>query len=309
MHILSTEQLTPEILKTIFDRTDEIVELLGNEESARSMATRHAGQAVCTLFYESSTRTRLSFERAADALGVGVISTENAAEFSSASKGETIEDTARVLDQYHLGAIIMRHPVTGMVSRAAAVCENTTIINAGDGKGEHPTQSLLDARTIYQRFGRLDNLKVVMGGDLANGRTVKSLAKLLANYDGNEFVFVSTPEFQMTKDILDYLKDKNIKYSLTDDMHEAFKKAEVVYWVRLQRERISKIVKPDLNFVIDQESMLALPEEAIVMHPLPRVGEIDPAIDSDERAWYFRQAQNGLYVRAALLDLILDKEI
>jgi aspartate carbamoyltransferase catalytic subunit len=302
MHVLNAGQFTPEIIKEIFELADKFKNDLTNEAARKELAQKHLDKQVCSLFYEPSTRTRSSFEAAALKLGMGVVSTENAAEFSSAAKGETIEDTTRVLNQYDFSAIIIRHPETGAVARAAAVSK-VPILNAGDGKGEHPTQSLLDLYTIYRQFKRLDNLKIVMGGDLRNGRTVRSLAKIIAKYPNNKLTFVSLPELQMAGDIKKVLDDSNTLYSETQILAEAFKDADVVYWTRLQKERMETTESlSNGGFTINKDSIKNLPDTAIIMHPLPRVDEIAVEVDSDPRAKYFEQAGNGLYIRMALLD-------
>ncbi|HSX46159.1 MAG TPA: aspartate carbamoyltransferase [Candidatus Saccharimonadia bacterium] len=305
MHVLDADQFTPESILEVFQNADSLRDMLAEPETRLELAHRHNDKQICSLFYEPSTRTRTSFEAAALKLGMGVVSTENAAEFSSAAKGETIEDTTRVLNQYGFAAIVIRHPETGAVARAAAVSD-VPILNAGDGKGEHPTQCLLDAYTIYRQFGRLDNLRVVMGGDLRNGRTVRSLAKVLAKYPGNELVFVSIPALQMADDIKEILTQSGTKFSEADDLETAFQGTDVVYWTRLQKERLDPDEPFDSSaFIISTESLGYLPEKAIIMHPLPRVDEISPEVDTDPRAKYFEQAGNGLYVRMALLDQVV----
>lgn len=308
MHILNVDQFTPTQLTSLFDRADELRTLANNDTARRELVDLHKGRQMVSLFYEPSTRTRLSFETAALKLGMGVVSTENAREFSSAAKGETIEDTMNVLNQYGYDIIVMRHHETGAAVRAAAVSK-TPILNAGDGKGEHPTQALLDAYTIYRKFGKLNNLRVVMGGDLANGRTVRSLAQLLAKFEGNHITFVSIPELQMGEDIKQKLTKSGTGFTETDDMQKSFQDADVIYWTRLQKERLENPDSiPKDGFVINQKSLVHVPKKAIIMHPLPRVDEIDPEIDSDERAYYFEQAGNGLYIRMALIDSIISKK-
>lgn len=305
MHTLDVNQFTPAQLEKLFAHADELRAQASDEQGRRTLASRHQGRQLCSLFYEPSTRTRLSFETAAAKLGMGVVSTENAREFSSAAKGETIEDTMRVLNQYDYSVIVMRHHETGAAVRAAKVSK-IPIVNAGDGKGEHPTQALLDAYTIHRKFGRLNNLRVVMGGDLANGRTVRSLAQLLAKYKGNHIVFVSIPELKIGDDIKAILKKSGTTFEETDNMKTAFKDADVVYWTRLQKERLTHPEAiPKGGFVIDKSSLKALPKHAIVMHPLPRIDEIEANVDDDPRAHYFEQAGNGLYIRMALIDQIL----
>jgi aspartate carbamoyltransferase catalytic subunit len=304
MHILTVAQYDHAQLELLFKRAEEL-RSYATPTQRRELAQLHQGKQLCSLFYEPSTRTRLSFETGAIKMGMGLVSTENAREFSSASKGETIEDTIRVLDEYKYDAIVLRHHETGAAARAASVSK-TPIINAGDGKGEHPTQALLDAYTIYRKFGRLNNLHIVMGGDLANGRTVRSLAQLLSTYRGNRITFVSVPELQIGDDIKATLQANGTRFSETAEMLDALKSADVVYWTRLQKERLAHPEAiPQGGFILDTSAIEILPKNAIIMHPLPRVDEIDPAIDSDPRSLYFEQAGNGLYARMALIDQIL----
>lgn len=304
MHVLSVDQFDTTKLDKIFSLAQSIEGQLSQPDTSLKLSQKHTGKQVCTLFYEPSTRTRLSFETAALKLGMGVVSTENAAGFSSAAKGETLEDTINVLNHYGLTAIIMRHNQTGAAAKAAAVSK-VPILNAGDGKGEHPTQALLDAYTIKKQFGRLDNLKVVVGGDLKNGRTVRSLCKLLALYPNNHISFVSLPALQMEQDILDLLDKSGTTYDKTDQLEDVLPDAQVVYWTRLQKERLED---PDAisngGFTLTNDNVTALPKDAIILHPLPRVDEIHTDIDNDPRAKYFEQAGNGLYIRMALLDHI-----
>jgi aspartate carbamoyltransferase catalytic subunit len=310
MHVLAAEQFETERMEVLFKETDSLREQdESGREARRELAGRYIGAQCCSLFYEPSTRTRLSFETAAAKFGMGVVSTENAREFSSAAKGETIEDTIQVLNQYNLDIIVMRHHETGAADKAAAVSE-VPIFNAGDGKGEHPTQALLDTYTIHENFGRLDNLRIVMGGDLANGRTVRSLAQLMSRYGGNHITFVSTPELQIGEDIKTKLRERGTKFDETADMYEALRDADVVYWTRLQKERLENPeAVPEGGFTLDQTALEVMPKEAMIMHPLPRVGEITQDVDSDPRARYFRQAGNGLYIRMALIDEALKNSL
>lgn len=300
-HVLTARQFSSAELSEIFDRTDYMREASATPSTRRQLLASQAGQVLATLFYEPSTRTRLSFESGAQRLGMGLISTENAAEFSSAAKGETLEDSVRVVAGY-ADMIVMRHKETGAAERAAAVSP-VPIINAGDGTGEHPTQALLDAYTIMHELGRLSDLHIVIGGDLAHGRTARSLAQMLAG-EGNHFSFVSTPDLAMGQDVRDFIRAKGSTHTQTDDLIPTLRSADVVYWTRLQTERLTD---PSLQagFTIGRTALQAMPERSIIMHPLPRVGEIDPDVDSDPRAAYFRQAENGLFVRMALMDILV----
>lgn len=302
-HILSADLFGHDHLAVLFERAEKFRELdMGDAADRAELAALHVGRQVCSLFYEPSTRTRLSFETAAVKMGMGVVSTEAAEQFSSAAKGETIEDTIRVLDEYNYDAIVLRHNEKGAAVRASEVCD-TPIINAGDGAGEHPTQSLLDAYTIAREFdGQLGGLNIVIGGDLRYGRTARSIAKLLSQFPDNHITFVSVPELQIGEDILRTLEQTGTTYQKTDDMLDAFSDADVIYWTRLQKERLENpSLILDESFTIDNRALGVLPQNAIIMHPLPRVGEIAPEVDADPRARYFEQAGNGLYLRMALL--------
>ncbi|MFA5532312.1 MAG: aspartate carbamoyltransferase [Candidatus Shapirobacteria bacterium] len=306
MNILSVEQFDKNFLDSIFQKTLEFRDQSKDPQKRRDLLPLHYGQQMCSLFFEPSTRTRVSFELGAQKLGMGLVSTENAHVFSSAIKGETLEDTIKVISNYDVDVIVMRHNETGAADRAAKVSE-VPIINAGDGKGEHPTQALLDTFTIYEKFGRLDNLKVVMGGDLANGRTVRSLAKLLSLYDGNQIDFVSTAGLRIGDDIKETLQNRRTSFKETEDMNESLATADVIYWTRTQKERIDDQTLIGENLVIDKSKLEIIPRGAIILHPLPRVNEITTEVDDDPRAYYFKQAKNGLYVRMALIDEIVER--
>ena len=264
------------------------------------------GQLLATLFYEPSTRTRFSFEAAMYRLGGQVLSAENAAGASSAAKGESLEDTIQVVTGY-ADAIALRHPEVGAVERVARVAK-VPVLSAGDGAGQHPTQALLDLYTIKKELGRLDHLRVGLAGDLRYGRTARSLALLLSRFPGNELVMISPAELRMGTDVIDQLKDQRVVE--TDDFDGAMAGLDVLYQTRIQAERFTS---PDQYeryrgvYVVSLDVMRRLPEGAILMHPLPRVGEIDPLVDADPRAAYFRQARNGLWARMAVLDWAMER--
>lgn len=268
------------------------------------------GKILASLFFEPSTRTRMSFEAAMLRLGGQVISTENAAQFSSAIKGETLEDTVRVIGAY-ADVIVLRHYEQGAAARAAAVSE-VPVINAGDGPGEHPTQALLDLYAIHRERGRIDGTRVAMVGDLAYGRTVHSLAYLIARFDGVHIDFVAPPETPIPEEVKEYLRRHGVSYAEEEDLEAVAARADVVYQTRIQKERFPS---PELyervygRYVVDRSLMRKMKPDAVVMHPLPRAGEIDPEVDSDPRAAYFRQAAGGLYVRMALLCRCLEAEL
>ncbi|HEY4871814.1 MAG TPA: aspartate carbamoyltransferase [Candidatus Dormibacteraeota bacterium] len=264
------------------------------------------GRLLATLFYEPSTRTRFSFESAMYRLGGQVLSAENAARASSAAKGESLEDTIKIVSGY-ADAIVLRHPEVGAVDRAARAA-HVPVISAGDGAGHHPTQALLDLYTIKKELGRLDHLRVGLAGDLRFGRTARSLALLLSRFPDNELVMISPDELRMGADVIDQLKHQRIVE--TDDFEAAIAGLDVLYQTRIQAERFESSEEYERYrgvYVVTVDLMHHLPEHAIVMHPLPRVGEIDPQVDADPRAAYFRQARNGLWTRMAVLDWAMER--
>jgi aspartate carbamoyltransferase catalytic subunit len=304
MHIVSAEQFSTGQIDKIFKRADYFRKNSVGIKNRKQIAKLYEGRQMATLFFQPSTRTRLSFETAAAKLGMGIISTENAREHSSSAKGETIEDTIRIVDGYDFDLIVMRHFEVGAAARAAAVC-STPLINAGDGTGEHPSQSLLDTYTIKQSHGRLDKLTVVFGGDLRYGRTVRSLSRVLSKYPNNHIIYVSIPQLQVNDDVKKFLEKSGTTFEETSDVAAALKKADVVYWTRLQAEYLDDPSSVAAGFTLNSKLIKNLKKDAIIMHPLPRVDEIHPEVDADPRAAYFRQAANGLYVRMALIDFIL----
>lgn len=257
---------------------------------------------VACVFFEPSTRTRLSFETASLKLGAQVISVENALASSSAYKGETLEDTTKIINGY-ADIFVLRHPESGAAERASKVSK-IPVINAGDGAKEHPTQALLDLYTIKKEHKKLENLTLVFVGDLLYSRTIHSLLPLLAEYKNNKFVFVSPSKLALPKEYTKLLEEKGIEFSQSRDLDASLSVADVVYMTRVQKERFESIA--DYNkvkdlFLLKRTHLKALKKNAIIMHPLPRINEIDPEIDLDPRAAYFRQAKNGLYVRMAVL--------
>jgi aspartate carbamoyltransferase catalytic subunit len=275
----------------------------GFERATEIEPGRRSGRLLATVFYEPSTRTRFSFEAAMYRLGGQVLSAENATRASSAAKGESLEDAIRVISGYADG-IVLRHPEVGAAERAAQVA-TVPVISAGDGPGHHPTQALLDLYTIKKELGRLDHLRVGLAGDLRNGRTVRSLALLLSRFPGNELVLISPPGLRMGEDIVTSLENARQGLAETADLIGAISGLDVLYQTRIQAERFESSDEYERHrdvYVVTAEVMRQLPEHAILMHPLPRLGEIDPLVDADPGAAYFRQARNGLWVRMAVLD-------
>lgn len=265
-----------------------------------------AGKRMISLFEEPSTRTRASFEIAMHMLGGSVVfSTENAMEFSSRAKGESVEDTITVLCGYHPDVIVYRSKDVGVLKKAIAV-SHIPIINAGEGNEEHPTQALLDLYTIRNELGQIDGISIAMVGDLAKGRTVRSLSRLLTRFSGIKIYFVSPTAVRMRDDIKEELTVAGISFEEESDLRKVAPNVDVIYQTRVQKERGSSFERYEQNlFQINQEILNLMKDESIVMHPLPRVNEILPEVDDDVRAAYFRQAENGLYVRMALLTLML----
>ncbi|MGA1195750.1 MAG: aspartate carbamoyltransferase [Candidatus Latescibacterota bacterium] len=302
-HVVEAQQFSRDLMHEIFATTKEMEEVVSRYGS--SILNR---RIMASLFYEPSTRTRLSFESAMFRLGGEVITTESAREFSSAAKGETLEDTIRIVEGYS-DVIVMRHFESGAARRAADVA-SVPIINAGDGPGQHPTQALLDVYTIQKEIGHLDGIKVALVGDLANGRTARSLAYLLAKYEGVKLYFVAPNVVRMKDDIKTHLTEHGVSFEEENDLLKVAGEVDVIYQTRIQKERfgdrIEDYEKARGKYIIDGKVMDALSEKAVVMHPLPRVDEIDPAVDSDPRAAYFRQAHNGLFIRMTLLRMVLE---
>jgi aspartate carbamoyltransferase catalytic subunit len=267
-----------------------------------------SGKKMITFFYEPSTRTRASFGIAMDWLGGKVVfSTENARQFSSVAKGETIEDTMRVLSGYRPDVIVLRTDIEGMAKRASAF-SSVPIINAGDGMGQHPTQALLDIFTIWKRLGVIDNLAIAVVGDLARGRAAHSLVYLLGKFSGTKIYFVSPESTKVKDDIKNYLRRHKIWFTEENDLKTVAPKIDVIYQTRVQKERGSLLEQQDKQkgfYIVNKEILGLMKKNAIVMHPLPRNEEISIEVDKDPKATYFKQAENGLYVRMALLKMIL----
>jgi aspartate carbamoyltransferase catalytic subunit len=301
-HVVEVAQFDRPALERLFAATDRMRDL------PRRSAPM-AGYTLATIFYEPSTRTRLSFETAMHRLGGNVVSTENAREFSSAIKGESVEDTIRIVEGY-ADAIVIRHYEQGSAHRAATVA-SVPILNAGDGPGEHPSQALLDLYTIRHELGRIDGLRVALVGDLRFGRTARSLARLLRQTEGTELIFVSPPAIPMGNDVRAELEQAGVPFRDEPDLDAVLPNVDVVYQTRVQKERFTTREEYEAargQYVIDAEAMRRLNPDAILLHPLPRVDEISVDVDTDPRAAYFRQAHNGVFVRMALLEHVLGDE-
>ena len=262
------------------------------------------GRILGTLFYEPSTRTRLSFESAMGRLGGRVLGFSSA-EGTSVQKGETLADTIRMVEAYSDG-VVLRHPQEG-AARLAAEFSEKPVINAGDGAGQHPTQTLLDLFTIWDEKGSIEGQRVALVGDLKYGRTVHSLTYALAEL-GAHLSFVSPPTLEMPREIVDHIKERHLSFQLSHRLEDVIREADVLYVTRIQKERFpdpQEYEKVAGSYRVDLDLLKDAKRDLIIMHPLPRVTEIAPEVDRTKHALYFKQAFNGVPVRMALLDLIL----
>ncbi|MCX6141879.1 MAG: aspartate carbamoyltransferase [Ignavibacteriales bacterium] len=301
-HVIQSQQFSVPNLMELFGRTRQMETIV-----QRGGTRDYDDKIMASLFYRPSTRTRFSFESAMYRLGGKVLSTESAKSFSSAIEGEQLEDTIRIISNY-CDVIVLRHNEEGGAQRAAAVSP-VPIINAGDGGGgQHPTQALLDLYTIYNECKTLDGLSVAMIGALDTGRTVRSLAYLLSKFERVKLYFLAPPEMQIKEDIVSYLQEHDVSFQLESDPSEIIPKVDVVYQTRIDRERLQGKDVDLSQYNINPDMLKRMKSDAIIMHPLPRSVEIDPTVDRDPRAAYFRQSQNGLFVRMALLTMLFDKE-
>lgn len=303
MDILSVAQFDQEKIEYIFARAREMREMVQRVHGADLLK----GQVLSCLFYEPSTRTSSSFIAAMERLGGSVVPITQGVQFSSVSKGETLADTIRTLEQYS-DVIVLRHPEIG-AAKLAADYADIPVINAGDGPGEHPTQALLDLFTIQDELGQIEGLKVAMIGDLRYGRTVHSLTKLLLGYNVS-LRFVSPEILRLPLTVMNQVIDAGVDARETHDVADVIQNADVLYVTRVQKERFSDLAQYEevRNFYeITGDLMEKAKKKMIVMHPLPRVGEIHYNVDKDPRAAYFRQVKNGMYIRMALLAAVLGK--
>lgn len=294
-HLMDITDFSVEELYDLIDRALDIIA----HPDAYAEKCRH--KKLATLFYEPSTRTRLSFEAAMLELGGTVLGFSQAAS-SSVSKGENVADTTRIVSNY-ADIIAMRHPQAGAPQEAARYA-GVPVINAGDGSHWHPTQTLADILTIYRKKGRLDAIRIGFCGDLKYGRTVHSLINCLARYKGTGIVLISPEELRLPQDMLDFLREKNIPFAETETLEESLGDLDILYMTRVQKERFEDPEQYERlkdSYILDAEKMQAAPSDMYVLHPLPRVNEINPDVDEDPRAVYFEQALNGKYMRMALI--------
>ncbi len=297
---------------------DDITNILGTAQKIESLTSQNPsktlniakGKVIASLFFEPSTRTRLSFETAMQMLGAKVIGFSGT-EGTSVKKGETLKDTALTVAQY-ADMIVMRHPLEGSARYVSEVA-GIPVINGGDGANQHPTQTLLDLYTIAKRKGKISGLTIAMVGDLKYGRTVHSLAYALSLFDNIRLIFVSPEELKMPKYLVDEIsKKQNIDIVETRDISEEVLKSDVIYVTRIQKERFpdpQEYHRLKSAYVIDSSMLQKAKEDTIIMHPLPRVDEISTDVDTMENAVYFPQAGNGVPVRMALISLLLGCDI
>ena len=295
-NLIDILDLSTEEINSLIDTANDIIENPGK------YSERCRGKKLATLFFEPSTRTRLSFEAAMYELGGNVLGFSEA-QSSSASKGESVADTVRVVESY-ADIIAMRHPKEGAPT-VAALNASIPVINAGDGGHNHPTQTLTDLITIKRELGRLDNLTIGMCGDLKFGRTVHSLIGAAARYENIRFVFIAPRELRLPDYIINDVLEKNgIEYRETESLEEAMPELDVLYMTRVQRERFfneADYIRLKDTYVLTPEKLASAKKDMRILHPLPRVNEISVSVDSDPRACYFRQAANGKYIRMALI--------
>lgn len=302
--IVSVNDLSRKDIEYIMDVAERMIPYAKGEKDGRVLK----GKILGNLFFEPSTRTRLSFESAAHRLGLDVMDVSEMS-MTSIAKGETLSDTIRMIDTY-CDAMVLRHPHDG-AARLAANVASGPVINAGDGAGSHPTQTLLDLFTMRRCMGSIDGLNIIMLGDLKYGRTVHSLSNALTKF-GVKLTFVAPEMLQMPADITESLKEKGCDPYLTNDLNEVIQDADVLYVTRIQRERFpdpSEYQKVAGLYRIDNEALREAKKDMIVMHPLPRVYEIAPEVDDSIHAKYFEQAFNGIPIRMALLNEILGGEL
>ncbi|NLO85054.1 MAG: aspartate carbamoyltransferase [Clostridiales bacterium] len=302
-HLLDIRNLSTDEIDELMDRADDII------ANPQKYADCMRGKKLATLFYEASTRTRLSFEAAMMELGGNVLGF-SAADSSSASKGESVSDTVRTVACY-ADAIAMRHPKEGAPTAAAQVCP-VPIINAGDGGHNHPTQTLADLLTIRREKGRLNQLVVGMCGDLQFGRTVHSLIDAMSRYKSIRFVLISPKELRIPDYLREDMTAEGVTFTEVEKLEDVIGTLDILYMTRVQRERFfneEDYVRLKDSYILDVAKMQLARQDLCVMHPLPRVNEISKAVDSDPRAAYFKQVAYGKFMREALLMKLLEVEV
>jgi aspartate carbamoyltransferase catalytic subunit len=314
-HLLTSQQFSVSDIDKLFKLADECMGYINPKEGSIDMLNQLLpcnGLILATLFYEPSTRTRFSFESAMIKLGGSVLSTENASNFSSAIKGESVEDTVRTVGCYS-DVIVLRHHLEGSAEIASKV-SSVPIVNAGDGSGQHPTQALVDLYTIKRelqliKWEEIDKKTITLIGDLKRSRTIHSLAYFLSKFKPKHINMVSPTELTMKPELLKHLSGTGVSWSETDDLDSVLADTDLFYQTRLQEEREKINFNEYFNYHINVDRLNKMKKDAVIMHPFPRNDEISNEVDLDPRAAYFRQIQNGLYVRMAILLLMLKGKI
>jgi len=319
-HIITVEQFSRKDLQIIFDATASLKKRI--RQNDRGLVELCSGKVMATLFFEASTRTDMSFQAAMVRLGGEVIGASNGVQFSSVYKGEDLADTVRAAGCY-ADVVVLRHPEVGSSYEAAyyldllgdKIGRKPIVVSGGDGIGEHPTQALLDMFTIIDQKNGIDNLTITMVGDLRHGRTVHSLAKLIARFESKNVTIclVSPPALRMPGEIIDLLKESGIRLEETEDLSDVLGYSDVIYWTRVQEERFKDPAEYESikdGFIMTPPVLAQAKSDAILMHPLPRKHEMGTPedhdiLDADPRAVYFRQMENGMFVRMALLAKVL----
>ena len=308
-HCLTSQQFDRPFLDEIYNLTNIIRSISKSKKGATFLQSLMPHYRAMLYFMQPSTRTYLSFRTACQIMGIQTSDVRDAS-ISSEVKGETFEDTIRTFSSY-FDFIIMRHPGEGKAEQAAWCLNNSErpipILNAGSGKDQHPTQALLDIYTLRRSFesnGGLEDKVILLAGDLLRGRTVRSLSKLLAYFPGASLILSSPEKFKMKQDIIDFLDEKNVKYTVTEEFVKHLPEADAIYMTRVQDEHDKGDFKSESSFPefsLKHEHLAILKEHCAIMHPLPRRDELDPAIDNDPRAKYWRQERNGMWARSALM--------
>lgn len=302
-NLLFSKDLNKEQILALFEKATHYLPFVEERKKTKDAE----GYIMATLFYEPSTRTRFSFESAMQRIGGDVISNSHMEFTSSAKKGETIYDTGKVVSQM-ADILVMRHPEEWSIAEFARGSD-VPVVNAGNGPGDHPTQGLLDLYTIKQELGRLDDFTIAMVGDLKYGRVVHSQCEYLSNFSGIKFLFISPEELKMPEHIVEDLKAKGFEVAETTDLEGSIGEADVVSHTRIQKERFPNQKEYEKHkgvYVFTPELMTKAKEDMILIHPLPRVDEIDPVVDEDPRVKYFKQIQYGVAVRMAIIATLLN---
>ncbi len=301
-HIISIPELSRDELELIVRTAGDL--------KANPQPELIKNKVVASCFFEPSTRTRLSFETAIQRIGGDVIGFDSGGNTSLAKKGETLADSVQVISSY-VDAFVMRHPQEGAARLASEFSNGVPVINAGDGANQHPTQTLLDLFSIFETQGRLDNLNVAFVGDLKYGRTVHSLTQALAKFDNNRFFFIAPDALAMPDYICEELDEAGIKYSLHNDMESVIPELDILYMTRVQKERFddSEYAHIKSAYILTASLLQEAKSSLKVLHPLPRVDEITIDVDKTPHAYYFEQAENGVYAREALLALVLNPQL